>query len=485
MRVPFHRCTLVLGLLAVTAVPTSAQEPVVLEPGSWVEGALAAGDRPLPGNDYGMVDRYVLPADFSGPALVTLESDDFDTLLQWGVLRSGVLDILDMNDDAGGLSSSTDSRLRVMVEPGIGEIVVAMYGGGACEDPEDACRYRIRVDVPEPAPPAIRLEYGADVEGVLDPDADLTAGLEGFSPGQRYEFVGSAGDEVWITLESPDFDALLEVGAFSGPQWTDDDGLRGTDSMVWLQLPEDGVYTVVAAPLYGRGSGTYRLRLGLGAETAPRPRGRAGPGGRFGPGVDPSIPLTFVLSRQALVPATDMPPELVMIPHELNWLANDGSRLVNEALGFDLPSPGSDVSRLDGDELVELRSQLSREFFGVETPPTNFGVWALGNPQGGRDTFLLVMAIKSDLPPSAEAVTDFGGLLFQSGDLRLEWMDIQWEESRSALYRMSVDDEGLSAGMRCTAGQNRDPGSLVVCALAMAPEGREAAEGLVAGLRVR
>jgi hypothetical protein len=140
---------------------------------------------------------------------------------------------------------------------------------------------------------------------------------------------------------------------------------------------------------------------------------------------------------------------------------------------------------LDGDELVELRSQLSRELFGVETPPTNFGVWALGNPQGGRDTFLLVMAIKSELPPSAEAVTDFGGLLFQSGDLRLEWMDIQWEESRSALYRMSVDDEGLSAGMRCTAGQNRDPGSLVVCALAMAPEGREAAEGLVAGLRLR
>jgi hypothetical protein len=69
--------------------------------------------------------------------------------------------------------------------------------------------------------------------------------------------------------------------------------------------------------------------------------------------------------------------------------------------------------------------------------------------------------------------------------MRLEWMDIQWEESRSALYRMSMDDDDFSAVMRCTAGQDRDPGSLVVCALAMAPGGREAAQGIVAGLRVR
>jgi hypothetical protein len=154
-----------------------------------------------------------------------------------------------------------------------------------------------------------------------------------------------------------------------------------------------------------------------------------------------------------------------------------GSGRAPAPLDTSLPSPGSDVSRLDGDELVELRSQLPRELFGVETPPTSFGVWALGNPRGGRDTFLLVMAIKSELPPSAEAVTNFGGLLLQSGEMRLERMDIQWEESRSVLSRMSVDDDGLSAGMRCTAGQDRDPGRLIVCALAIAPGGCRSRRG--------
>jgi hypothetical protein len=474
MQVPLPRALPALVLLCALAIPAAAQTPAELPLDTWVTGVLTSGEEP----------EYRLPADYTGWIEIVLESGDFDTFAIWSVDRPDreVPDIT--NDDAEGLTHGTDSRIRVEVrEPGEGIFRVGRFGSSG------AGEYRLRASVIEGPAPAPPIAYGDDVTGTLA-DLNLQGELE-----QRYEFEGAAGEEVWVVLESEDFDPLLALSLGGNELARDDDGFGGLNSALRMALPRDGTYQVLVRS-YSQGGGAYRLRVGAGLETAPqrlqaRSQGRdPGPGGMARPGWDASVPSTFILSRQELVPAAEMPPELVMMPQELDWLVEDDGRLVNRALGFDVPSPGAGIRRIEGEDLLELRGDLSDGLFGVETPPTNFGVWAFGDLQDGdQNQLLVVLALKSDTPPDAEAVADFGVLFLEiDGEMfPLRWMDIQWEESRSVLYRFSVDRD-ISGSMRCTAGQDREPGGLVVCAMAMgavSPEMLDAADQVVSRLRVR
>ncbi|HSG50163.1 MAG TPA: PPC domain-containing protein [Longimicrobiales bacterium] len=467
MRLPVRGAIPALALayaLAALAAPAAAQTPTELPLETWVTGILEEGGSPT----------YRLPADFTGWVEIVLESGDFDTFATWIVTRNGEPVDEIVNDDSAALSHSTDSRIRTeVVEAGEGIFRVSAFGGGGQGE------YRLRATAVAGPRPAIPIAYGADVTGELG-EMDWSDQLQ-----QLYEFVGNEGDDVWIVLESEDFDAVLalsttvpdEPGRGGEIAW-DDDGFRGTDAGLRLALPETGTYQIAARSLSGT-PGSYRLRLGVGSENVPEPLR-----GRGGPAFDPSRPLSYVLSRQELVPAADMPPELVMMPQELDWLVEDGGRLINRALGFDLPSPGAGLRRLQGEELVELRGDISRDLFGVDTPPTNFGFWAHGDFDG--EGMLIVMALKADTPPDADAVVRFGELFLQidGNGLPLRWMDIQWEESRSTVYRFAMERDSFGA-MRCTAGQDRAPGGLIVCALGIGLGEVQAMEQLLSGLRVR
>jgi hypothetical protein len=133
---------------------------------------------------------------------------------------------------------------------------------------------------------------------------------------------------------------------------------------------------------------------------------------------------------------------------------------------------------------MELRRDVSEDFFDVETPPTNFGLWAYGDVD--EEGMLIVMALKADTPPDADAVVRFGELFLQidGNGIPLRWMDIQWEESRSTVYRFAVERDSFGA-MRCTAGQDREPGGLIVCAMLIGTGEVQATEQLLSGLRVR
>ena len=468
MPLPLSRALPALALLCALAHPASGQERTELPLDTWVTGVLTSGEEP----------EYRLPADYTGWIEIVLESGDFDTYVTWVARRVGEEMMVESNDDADGLTHRTDSRLRVPVRPsGDGFVVVGSYGGSGSGE------YRLRATAIEGPAPTPRIEYGDVVTGTLTERNDQ---------GQfenLYEFDGAQGDLVWITLESDDFDAYLVLILDGQEIGWDDDSYGGYNSGLQMGLPRDGTYQV-SARSYSSGSGDYRLQLGVGEETVPeRLRGMSGMGG-FEPeytdtGWDESVPSTWDPSRQELVRALEMPPEMVMTPHELDWPVDDGSRLVNERLGFDFPSSNWNMERVGGRDLVELREDMSRDFFGVRTPPTNFGAWAWGDMDDGA--MMIVLALKTETAPDAEALTNFGGLIRTLGDARLTWMDIQWEESRSAVYRFEVDRD-MQLPMRCTAGGDRRPGGLMICAFGLfgfTPERMAETEAVLAGLRVR
>lgn len=76
-----------------------------------------------------------------------------------------------------------------------------------------------------------------------------------------YEFAGTAGQTVTITLESEAFDSVVELQGPDGSQIAVNDDFGGTlNSTIIMTLPADGSYTVVARSFSGEG-GDYRLSV--------------------------------------------------------------------------------------------------------------------------------------------------------------------------------------------------------------------------------
>jgi len=126
---------------------------------------------------------------------------------------------------------------------------------------------------PTPAPGATAalgtpLAIGAQQEGRLEP------GDETLATGEHrdlYSFVGEAGSQINIELQSSDFDPYLILVSPSGQQWENDDANVGggnLNSQILMTLPEAGTYRVVATSYRPGGSGAYLLKLRTGASGA-------------------------------------------------------------------------------------------------------------------------------------------------------------------------------------------------------------------------
>jgi serine protease Do len=243
---------LVLALLPALTGPKGASGQVVLNPGEWSQGILESTD---PCDREGtFYDLYRLPADFQGLARVTLESGDFDAMLQWGVMGGGRFLPVARNDDVEGLAHPTDSRLYAVVIPSErAELRVASWMG------EGSGRYRIRWDpVPTTSAAPEDLDFGADLRGVLEEgDAFADGSFE-----DRFRFQGEAGDVARVILESDDFDVFLELWDPEGRMLaSDDDGLGVSNAWLEVELPVSGEYELRVRS-YMLEFGEYRLRLG-------------------------------------------------------------------------------------------------------------------------------------------------------------------------------------------------------------------------------
>ncbi|MEM9817581.1 MAG: tetratricopeptide repeat protein [Cyanobacteria bacterium P01_D01_bin.6] len=107
---------------------------------------------------------------------------------------------------------------------------------------------------------------------LLQVEGDLADGDASFDNGSLYDvhtFQGQAGQIVQITLDSQDFDTYLLLNAPLGEQIAaNDDGGSGTNAEIVVQLPEDGVYRVLANAYDQTGRGNYRLVVSVASDAA-------------------------------------------------------------------------------------------------------------------------------------------------------------------------------------------------------------------------
>ncbi|MFN8564680.1 MAG: tetratricopeptide repeat protein [Anaerolineae bacterium] len=114
---------------------------------------------------------------------------------------------------------------------------------------------------PTPVPLVMNsISYGETKDGVL-----TTTGSS------FYQFNGSAGDEVTITLNSTDFDPLLELQNGSDTQIASNDNFDGSNTQISLVLPETGAYKIVVRSLNSGASGRFQLALVLNSAGNPIP----------------------------------------------------------------------------------------------------------------------------------------------------------------------------------------------------------------------
>ena len=119
------------------------------------------------------------------------------------------------------------------------------------------------------------IRFGQDVTGSL---TDADPALTGRGPFHAYRFTAKAEKRYIITLNAPDFDAMVmvmrEVGGITDVVASDDDGGGDMNARLRFRPQAAGSYIIVAQSLGEDGRGAYTLRI---TETDPPPPPQARP----------------------------------------------------------------------------------------------------------------------------------------------------------------------------------------------------------------
>ena len=236
-----------------------AQPPRPITPGSPVQGSISPNSSVML-TDWDEELTYELWT-FTGEGgqffEITMESDDFDTYLEFGPMSGGDMVAEQSNDDGGG---GTNSRLRVQL-PHDGTFGVRARP--LSEGNQGSYTLQVQPFVPPP-PSRSPITAGATVTSELDAgDAILDNGISY----EEWIYQGEAGERLRIRLASDDFDAYLSVGRmnpdgiFQEIASNDDGPDDGLNSLVALTLPGDGEYVIRARSLSEGGAGSYTLEV--------------------------------------------------------------------------------------------------------------------------------------------------------------------------------------------------------------------------------
>src|SRR5690606_4185076 len=197
--------------------------------------------------DDSFYDEYLYQAQAGERLLISLASGDFDTWLRWGRIQGGSFEIIAYDADGGG---GTNSQLEVTVEiAGTYAIHANSYSGGATG------AYTLTVESVGGAGgtglPLVTL--GQTIQGALTASDPV---LSDNSHYNLYEFRGTPGQQVMVTMRSAAFDAYLSVGRILGDRFqtddSDDDSGGGTDAQLVATLPSTGVLGIRANSLRGQ-----------------------------------------------------------------------------------------------------------------------------------------------------------------------------------------------------------------------------------------
>jgi|GEM_PF-7006863 hypothetical protein len=163
--------------------------------------------------------------------------------------------ILAQDDDSAGNLDAIIENFTLPADDTYTIEVTTAYGDGGGEYRLTVVGVTLNTDgVERPAASGELIEIGDTITGNL-PLGETVA----------YTFVGEAGDEVTIELESDDvsMDPYLELRTADGDLLTEDDDSGGNLNarIEDFELPEDGAYQIVVRTYAGVGGGSYTLTL--------------------------------------------------------------------------------------------------------------------------------------------------------------------------------------------------------------------------------
>jgi hypothetical protein len=302
------RTTLLTCAAIAVATPAMAQRQSTARPapigyGQTVSGNIGVASTGTTCTPVGPNERrYSFTAAANERIEVTMQADDFDTVVEVGKMDGCNFVSMGRNDDGGGPEDGLNSRLTGRM-PEAGNYIIRATGLSS----EAVGGFRLalnRLPPPAGAPTPVAIGVGQKVDGTLTSNDAMIedTGMTGMNPfaieammaatGEEptetpqmimdsgrpyrlYTLTGNAGDKFRIRLDSDEFDPMLEVGVdsplgFSVAQSNDDGGGEndGLNSRLNITFAKAGTLMIRVSPL-GRDTGAYSLMVVSGHEDPP------------------------------------------------------------------------------------------------------------------------------------------------------------------------------------------------------------------------
>lgn len=227
--------------------PSQPQPQAYIQPNSSLQGSLDSRDE-YDGSRY--LDRLSFPVQRGQTVTVDVQSHDFDTLIR---VEQGGWQVAENDDRRSG---DTDSYLSfVASQSGTLDLIVTSWGS------RSTGYYSARVSVQDayiPPPPTIS-QGGGTILGELGyhDERDWSGTYR-----DRHFVELRAGEIVDITVESRDFDTVLEVALDGRSIARNDDIAAGIrDSAVRFDAPYSGIYEVIVTSFSAGQTGRYTVRI--------------------------------------------------------------------------------------------------------------------------------------------------------------------------------------------------------------------------------
>ncbi len=239
--------------LEVTSSAANSSNSRTLRPGETRVARLESTDPRLSDNSH--YDLYEYQGRAGETVVITLASQDFDAYLRWGRIRNGQFEFLRSDDDGGG---GTNARLElVLAEDGLYGIQANSYSG------DETGRYTLSLtSVGASTVAGATIGLGQTVNSRLDESDPVMSDNSYY---ELYTYRGRPGEQVVVTMRSPDFDTYLTTGRMVGDRFSseqsDDDGAGGTDSRIEATVGPDGLLVIRANSLSARQTGRFTLEV--------------------------------------------------------------------------------------------------------------------------------------------------------------------------------------------------------------------------------
>lgn len=231
-----------------TLIIQASEPPQEVRVGQTLRGSLGSDG----GGSFNLYSLYGEPGEIIE---VELSSNDFDTYL---ILREPGGHTV-QNDDYG---PATDSRLvYVFNSDAPVEIEVTSFGGGVGSYQLSVTEFAVEGEIEEVVPGRL-ITSGEEVTALLNRELE---GLGG-DIGQLFTIRAEANNRIILSLSSDFFDTYLYLVSPSGEEYSNDDGLTGTNSLLDVIAPESGTYEVLVTSYSGTSTGLYTISYREGGE---------------------------------------------------------------------------------------------------------------------------------------------------------------------------------------------------------------------------